>query len=76
MSPDLKECEAQALGLPLEERALLAERLLASLDEPADPDSERLWLEEAERRYRAYKDGSLSARPAEDVLRDARAGLR
>ena len=76
MSPDLKECEAQALKLPPKERALLAERLIASLDATDDAENERLWVEEAERRYEEYKKGNISARPAEDVVRDARSTIR
>jgi putative addiction module component (TIGR02574 family) len=56
-----------ALGLPVEDRAALAERLLASLDDLDERESDRLWGEEAERRLVAYRAGSASARPAEDV---------
>lgn len=76
MSPELKECEAQALELRPQERAALAERLIASLDSLDDSENEQLWLEEAERRYQAYKNGSISARPSGDVLREARAVIR
>ncbi|MHB9024861.1 MAG: addiction module protein [Armatimonadota bacterium] len=76
MSPDLKDCEAQALRLPAHERASLAERLIASLDELDDAEIEQLWVKEAERRYQAYKEGKISARPAEDVMRDARKRIR
>ena len=55
--------------------AALAETLLASLDEIDDIENERLWVEEAERRYREYKLGNMSSRPAEDVLRDVRARI-
>ncbi len=75
MSPRLMECEAEALKLPPAERATLAERLIASLDELSDKQNEQLWLNEADRRYREYKSGSISARSAEDVLRDARAAV-
>ena len=75
MSPQMMECEAEALNLPPAERASLAERLIASLDELSDKQNEQLWLNEADRRYRAYKDGSISARSAEDVLNDARASV-
>ncbi len=71
MYVDLKEFERQALQLPLKERAALAEHLIASLDVPEDAECERLWVEEAERRYQEYKNGSISSRPAEDVFRDA-----
>ena len=76
MSPDLDECEAQALKLAPGDRAKLAERLISSLDALDDAENERLWLEEAERRYQEYKSGNISARSAEDVLRDARTAMR
>lgn len=76
MSPDLRECETLALRLPVEDRAALAEHLIESLDALDDADNERLWVEEAERRYQAYKQGRLSARPAGDAVRDARARIR
>ena len=72
MLPDLKKCQAQALKLSPKERAILAEHLIASLDGPDDAENERLWLIEAERRYQEYKKGNIPARPAWDVLRDAR----
>ena len=76
MSPDLKECEAQALKLHPKERAALAEHLIASLDTLDDAENERLWLEEADKRYQEYKKGNIPARPAQDVLRDARSAIR
>ena len=76
MSPDLKECEAQALRLPPKERATLAEHLIASLDNLDDAENERLWLEEAERRYQEYKKSNIPSRPADDVLRDARLAIK
>ncbi len=76
MSPRLMECEAQALQLPPAERATLAQHLIASLDTLDEAQNERLWIEEADRRYREYKSGNISARPAEDVLRDARAAIK
>jgi len=76
MSPKLKECETKALQLPPKERAVLAERLIASLDAPDEAKAERLWVEEADRRYREYRRGRIRARSAADVLRDARAAVR
>jgi putative addiction module component (TIGR02574 family) len=61
-----------ALRLPANDRAVLAERLLASLDDLDEHESDRLWGEEAERRLAAYRDGTAGARPAEEVY--ARAG--
>ena len=71
MSIDLKECEIEALRLPLKERAELAEHLITSLDKTGDVECERLWLEEAERRYQEYKKGNILSRPAKDIFRDA-----
>ena len=76
MSPDLKECRTQALNLQVKERAVLAEYLIASLDSLDDAENEQLWLDEAERRYQEYKKGNISARTAEDVIRDARSAIR
>jgi putative addiction module component (TIGR02574 family) len=76
VSPDLKQCEASALKLPLKERATLAERLISSLDSPEGPEIDRQWIEEAERRYKAYRKGSIKARMATAVLREARAALK
>lgn len=76
MSPELKKCEAQALKLDPKERAELAEHLIASLDALDDVENERLWLEEAEKRYQGYKKGTIQSRPAEDVLRDARTAIK
>ena len=72
MTPDMKKCEAQALKLSPEERALLAEHLLASLNAQEDKENEQVWLQEANGRYQEYKQGNMTARVAEDVLRDAR----
>ena len=71
MSVDLKHFERQALQMSAKDRAMLAEHLIASLDTPDDVECERLWVEEAERRYQEYKKGWISSRPAEDVFRDA-----
>ncbi len=76
MSSSLRECETRALKLTPKERAILAELLIASLDSNDDLENEQLWVEEAERRYQEYKKGNLSARPAEDALRDARSSIK
>jgi len=76
MSPDLKQCEARALKLSPRERAVLAERLITSLDSLDGSENEQLWVEEAERRHKEYLKGRITARPAGDVLRDARTAIR
>jgi len=76
MSPGLKECEVQALKLPLNERAALAEHLIESLDALDDAEHERLWVEEAERRYHEYKQGRVASKPAAEAIRDVREQIR
>lgn len=60
-----------ALLLPVEERAVLAERLLASLDDLDEREWDRLWGEEAARRFAAYRSGVAQVRAAEDVYERA-----
>lgn len=57
----------QALSLPAEERAAVAERLLTSL-EPELSTIDLLWAQEAEDRLDAYERGEIKAIPAEEVF--------
>ncbi len=70
MTAELKKCQISALRLPAAERAALVESLIKSLDQLDDNENEVLWVEEAERRYQAYKQGRLSARSASEAIRD------
>jgi hypothetical protein len=54
----------------------LAERLLESLETLSDQENEALWAEEADQRDADWDSPPGSARPAADVLRDARARLK
>ena len=76
MSPGLKECEVQALRLPVDERAVLAEHLIESLDSLDDVENERLWIEEAERRYHEYRQGRVSSKLAAEAIRNARTQVK
>jgi putative addiction module component (TIGR02574 family) len=67
----IEEVLKTALRLPVEDRAVLAERLLESLDDLDERASDRLWSEEAERRLAAYRNGSARARPADAVYAEA-----
>ena len=58
---------ADALRLDDEARAELAAELLASLDGPADPDAERAWDAEIERRVAAIEAGTIPLEPWEKV---------
>ena len=72
----LQKIESQAMHLEPEERALLAEHLIASLDIGADENADELWAREAEARYDAYKRGEMAAVPAEEALVNARKNLK
>ena len=74
MSSTLHALEAAALLLPPEERARLAERLIASLDR--DPEVAAAWDEEIRRRIEEFDAGRLESHPAEEVFEEARARLR
>lgn len=71
MTSKIKEIEEKARRLSSYERAILAEHLISSLDEEEDPEAERLWIEEAERRYQEYKKGKVSAKPTKIVFKEA-----
>jgi len=68
MSKQLEKITQEAMRLGLEERALLAGTLLRSMDQPAESEIERLWLEEAARRLQAYREGRVKGIPAEQVF--------
>ncbi len=72
----IKKLEEEALRLPFRERAQLAEHLIQSLDEEEEPEAERLWIEEAERRYREYKEGKVKTKLADLVFKEARSKIK
>ena len=70
--PDLEEVLRSALSLNIQDRASLAQKLLASLDELSVEEAERLWAEEAERRLNEYRAGRARAVSSEEVSKRAR----
>ena len=71
----IKEIEAVALTLVPKDRARLAGKLLASLDELSEKENELIWAQEAERRDAAWSSKDRG-RAAKSVLRRARTKLR
>jgi putative addiction module component (TIGR02574 family) len=63
-----KEILAEALKLKPDEKFMLVEGLLKSLDEP-DSKLDSIWAEEAEKRLKAYREGSLEGIPMEDIFK-------
>ena len=68
---NLAETLKNALSLDVHDRATLAERLLASLEELSEEEADRLWAEEAQRRLEEYRAGRAKAVPAEEVYTKA-----
>ncbi len=58
----------EALGLPANEKALLAEQLLASLDLSSSKSIDEMWARESENRIDAYERGEIRAIPAKEVF--------
>lgn len=64
------QIEQELLKLPLAERARLAERLIASLDE--DAEIEAAWIAEVQRRDEELVSGAVEGIPLEDALSTVR----
>ncbi|MDE1890073.1 MAG: addiction module protein [Planctomycetota bacterium] len=41
-----------------------------------DPEAEKLWVEAAEHRYRAYKEGKIKTKSADLVFKEARSKFK
>jgi putative addiction module component (TIGR02574 family) len=76
MSPEMESIIQKVLQLPRKSRALIAERLLESLDfeEPFEVSNE--WREEIARRCREIDEGDVALIPGEEVLKEAGKGLQ
>ena len=62
-----EEIIEQAIKLKPSERFDLVEQILHSLDHP-NPEIDRIWQEEAEKRLAAYRAGKIKGIPAEDIF--------
>ncbi len=69
----LKDVEKEAFQLSQRDRAILARNLIRSLEnEEAEDETEALWIEEADRRYKELKSGRAKEIPASQVLDETR----
>lgn len=75
MRSPVHELEAAVLALPGRERARLAQRLLASLDED-QKEVRDAWVAEVEERLARYRAGEIEALSVEEVMREARKRAR
>jgi len=66
---DSKEILEQALALKPDEKFVIVEGILRSLDEP-DLKLDAIWAEEAEKRLKAYRKGNLEAISMEEMFQE------
>lgn len=64
-----REILNQAIALKPEERFMIVEGLLKSLDEP-DQKLDEIWAEEAEKRLVAYRAGRQEGIPMDEIFAD------
>jgi putative addiction module component (TIGR02574 family) len=77
MSMTVEQIAAEALSLPSEARALLADRLVESLDPAEDGYIRQLWAAEAVRRRDDVRSGRVKTIPSEEAFaRVRRAAIR
>jgi len=68
----LEQLTAEAMQLPIESRALLADKLVESLASAELDDIQRLWAAEAIRRRDEVRSGRVQSIPGEQVLDEVR----
>jgi len=71
-----KKVVDEALSLPAEARMSLVETLLASLNLPTQPEIDRLWAEEAERRISQIDKREMKLIPGKKVFSNIRKKYR
>jgi len=76
MSSNLDRLTADAMKLPLRDRVQLAQRLVSTLDEEVETDTEVLWFAEAERRLEELRSGKVEGIDADEAFRSAREALK
>jgi putative addiction module component (TIGR02574 family) len=75
MPMTLDQLAQEALALPSESRALLADRLVESLDTAELGDIDRLWATEAKRRRDEVRQGRVKTIPGDEALARVRRAL-
>jgi len=67
MAKTVDQLSAEIKDLPDVEKLQLVDAILANLDRP-DPEIDRVWAEEARKRWVAYKEGRIASVSYEDVM--------
>ena len=76
MSSNLEQLTADAMKLPLRDRVQLAQRLVSTIDDEVESDTEALWFAEAERRLEELRSGKVQGIDSEEAFRTAREALK
>ena len=72
----MDQLTADAMKLPLRDRVQLAQRLVSTLDDEVETDTEALWFAEAERRLEELRSGKVEGIEYDEVFRSAREALK
>lgn len=75
MHMTVEQIADEALALPSEARALLADRLVESLDPAEDGYIRQLWMREARRRVDEVRRGEVKAIPADEAFAQVRQSI-
>ena len=75
MPMTVEQLAAAALTLPSEQRALLADRLVESLNTAEISRIDRLWATEAKRRRDEVRNGTVEPIPGDEALARVRRSL-
>jgi putative addiction module component (TIGR02574 family) len=76
MSSSYEDLFEAVLALPASSRAMLAEHLLESLDDPDQKARDAIWAQEAERRAAEIETGRVAELPGEEVMKDLRSRMK
>ncbi len=72
MPMTLEQLAEEALALPSESRALLADRIVESLDVRELSDLDQLWATEAKRRRDEVREGRVKTIPGDEAFLEVR----
>jgi putative addiction module component (TIGR02574 family) len=76
MATNIERVAEQAMKLPAESRAELADRLVESLDSEEIGRVDRLWLDEAKRRRDEVRSGRVKTISGDDANRRVRRAIK
>ena len=76
MATNIERVAEEAMKLPAESRAELADRLVESLDSEGIGRIDRLWLDEAKRRRDEVRSGRVQTISGEDARRRVRRAVK